>query len=148
MSSRVRVASIVDAALLTAIHRAAFGPAEAWSVDAIGMQLLSPGGFALVHAADGMIMARVAADEAEILTLAVVPQARREGVGRALLAAAMAGLGQAGAVSLFLEVGVRNHAARALYAATGFVPVGTRRRYYEDGSDAQVMRASLPAPAP
>ncbi|MDR3474405.1 MAG: GNAT family N-acetyltransferase [Devosia sp.] len=138
---------MADAAVLAAIHHAAFGPADAWSAEVIGIHLLSPGAFTLMHAAGGMVMARVAADEAEILTFAVTPEARRQGIGRRMLAATMMRAAEAGAVSLFLEVDVANDAARRLYEAVGFVSVGTRRGYYEDGSDAQVMRASLQVPS-
>ncbi len=147
MSPPIQVASLTDAAVLAAIHRAAFGATDAWPADAIGTQMLSPGVFTLLHSAGGMVMARVAADEAEILTLAVSPHARRQGIGSCLLSATMTRAAEAGATRLFLEVGVANDAARRLYEATGFTPVGTRRGYYEDGSDARVMRASLTVPS-
>ena len=90
-----------------------------------------------------MILARVAADEAEILTLAVDPGQRRRGLGSALLRAAMDRAAGLGAMSMFLEVAVTNHAARALYAAHGFIEAGLRRRYYSDGTDALVLRSTL-----
>ena len=92
-----------------------------------------------------MILARVAADEAEILTLAVHPERRRHGLGSALLGAAVDRAIASGARSMFLEVAVTNKAARALYAAHGFVEAGLRRRYYSDGTDALILRStSLP----
>lgn len=95
----------------------------------------------------GYVILRNAADEAEILSLGVVPAARRRGVGRALLAAALSAAAAAGAVAVFLEVGEDNAAARALYAAAGFVPVGRRMDYYSrDGRSrvaAVIMRKSL-----
>ena len=94
-----------------------------------------------------MILARVAADEAEVLTLAVVGAARRAGVGRRLLAAAMGEAARRGAASMFLEVGERNGAALGLYAGAGFVAVGRRERYYAGGEAAVVMRARLAFPA-
>jgi ribosomal-protein-alanine N-acetyltransferase len=90
-----------------------------------------------------MILIRVAADEAEILTLAVAPEARRTGLGRALLDAACEAARAAGAVRLFLEVSATNQAARALYDAAGFQQIGRRRRYYADGSDALTMSLTL-----
>ncbi|NKE45587.1 GNAT family N-acetyltransferase [Roseomonas frigidaquae] len=126
-----------------ALHAASFPPAEAWGADAIALMLDLPGAFGVLRPAAGFVLARVAADEAEILTLAVVPDARRAGHGSGLLAAAMAGARARGAATLFLEVSDRNQAARALYAAFGFTEVGRRRRYYPDGADALVLRRSL-----
>ena len=85
----------------------------------------------------------MAADEAEILTIAVAPAAHRQGIGAALLAAAMAQAALRGAAAMFLEVAEGNAAARALYAAAGFRQSGRRRRYYPDGADALVLRRSL-----
>lgn len=114
----------------------------------MALQLGSPGAFGRIHSDDGMVLARVAADEADILTLAVVPGARRQGLGGHLLRAAMDEAARRGATTMFLEVGVDNDAAQALYAACGFAQVGRRRGYYPDGGDALVLRAALtPRPA-
>ena len=131
------------AAALARIHAAAFPPGERWGPDAMALQLALPGIFALFDPRGGMIMARVAADEAEILTLAVHPDARRQGLARALLAEAARHAAAHGATALFLEVALRNTAARALYTGAGFTEVGRRRRYYADGDDALVMRLTL-----
>jgi ribosomal-protein-alanine N-acetyltransferase len=127
------------AAALAAIHAAAFPPAEHWGESAIATQLTLPGGFALLHPAGGMVLGRMAADEAEILALAVLPERRRIGLGRALLAAAEAHVGAAGGRVVYLEVAAANTAARALYAAAGYREVGRRSRYYPDGGDAFVL---------
>ena len=76
------------AVALAAIHGAAFPAGERWGRDAMALQMELPGVFALIDSRGGMVMARVAADEAEILTLAVVPPARRHGLGRRLVEAA------------------------------------------------------------
>ncbi|OYW10169.1 MAG: ribosomal-protein-alanine acetyltransferase [Rhodospirillales bacterium 12-71-4] len=125
------------------LHARAFPAEEAWGPDAIALMLEMPGAFGVLRPGIGFVLARVAADEAEILTLAVVPEARRTGQGGALLAAAMAGALARGAAAMFLEVSERNLAARALYAAAGFGEVGRRRRYYPDGADALVLRRGL-----
>ena len=109
----------------------------------MALQMELPGVFALIDPRGGMIMARIAADEAEILTLAVMPEQRRLGLARGLLAEAAVVAENCGAVALFLEVALRNAAARGLYEAAGFVVVGQRRRYYADGDDALVMRLGL-----
>ena len=69
----------------------------------------------------GLILVRVAADEAEILTLAVIPGVRRSGIGHALLQEATSMAAALGARVVFLEVSVTNIAARALYTKAGFV---------------------------
>jgi [ribosomal protein S18]-alanine N-acetyltransferase len=130
-------------AALAAVHAAAFPAHEAWGADAVGLQLALPGAFGLIDQRGGMLMGRIAADEAEVLTLAVVPTARRQGIGAALLQEAMAVAAQRGGAVVFLEVATNNLAALALYRRAGFAEVGRRRRYYGDGSDALVMRVAL-----
>jgi ribosomal-protein-alanine N-acetyltransferase len=115
-------------ALLAALDAAA-RDASAWGEAAFAALLAMPGAFALANEA-GFVLVRVAADEAEIIMLAVRPEHRRAGHGRALLHAAMATAGARGAMKLFLEVAEDNAAARALYAACGFAPLGRRANYY------------------
>lgn len=89
---------------------------------------------------------RVLADEAEILTVGVVPAARRRGVGRRLLTALLDAAAGAGAADVYLEVRVDNDGAQALYSAEGFAEVGRRPGYYENGRvDAVVMHRALRA---
>lgn len=133
------------ASTMAAIHRAAFPPTDAWSRDVILLQLEVPATFGLISSLGGMVLGRVAADEAEILTLAVNPEQRRHGLGSALLRAAMERARGLGAASMFLEVAVTNHAALALYEKHGFSEAGLRRRYYTDGTDALVLRSTLAA---
>lgn len=129
--------------VLAAIHASAFGATEAWEEAAFARQLALPGVFGFIHADSGLVLARAAAGEAEILTLAVAPAARRRGVGRCLLRVAIEEAAARGVGTLFLEVSAGNAAARALYAAAGFRPVGRRRSYYADGSDALVLASPL-----
>lgn len=131
------------AAALALIHAASFPPGERWGADAIVLQLGLHGAFGLVDPRGAMLLARSVADEAEILTLAVVPDLRRQGIGARLLQQAAAQASAAGAVALFLEVSMTNAAARVLYAHCGFVEVGLRRRYYADGADALILRRTL-----
>jgi len=139
----VILAGPAHAAALAAIHATAFPPAEQWSAAAFATHLALPGVFAVIDEAGGLVLARVAADEAEILTLAVAPALRRQGRGRALLAAALSHAAAAGARRLFLEVAEGNAAARALYAAAGFREVGRRPAYYASGEAALVLQADL-----
>ena len=137
----------VDAAMLALIHAFSFRDGEDWSPDAMALTLGLPGAFGFVAAGAGLILARAAADEAEVLTLAVAPPSRRQGLGTALLEAAKSEARRRGAAALFLEVSTRNADARRLYARTGFIEVGQRPRYYADGTDALLLRAQL-GPAP
>ena len=95
---------------------------------------LAPAGFALYRAVAG---------EAELLTISVLPEARRSGIGAGLLAACEDGARASGAARLFLEVAEGNVAARTLYDRAGYRECGRRKGYYQhpDGSrdDAVVM---------
>ncbi len=135
------------AAALAAIHAAAF-PDDAWGAAAFQTQLEMHGVIGLLDQRGGLILLRVTADEAEILTIGVLPRLRRRGVARGLLQAGMAMAATLGARAIFLEVGTANQAAKALYEAAGFRQVGRRKAYYANGADALVLRVDLPsAPA-
>jgi ribosomal-protein-alanine N-acetyltransferase len=127
-------ATPAHADVLAAIHAACF-PDESWSADAMRSVLAIPGTFgALAPGGDeppaGMILARVAADECEILTLGVLPETRRAGIARRLLAGTLKRAAAAGARKVFLEVAEDNAPALALYAAMGFAAIGRRPDYY------------------
>jgi ribosomal-protein-alanine N-acetyltransferase len=136
------------AAAMAALHALAFAPGEHWDAETFGSQFALPGVFGFLSPEAGFVLARVAADEGEILTIAVAPSARRAGWGRALLRAAEQKAAAEGARKMFLEVAPGNVAARALYAAAGYGAVGRRKGYYKDGSDALLLgRALSPAAA-
>lgn len=139
-------ATVSHAPLMSALHAAAFPPGERWGAAAMALQLALPGAYGWVKEEAGFVLARVAADEAEILTLAVVPGEQRRGHGRALLDAAMHSARSAGAAAMFLEVADGNEAAVGLYRSAGFVAVGLRPRYYPDGRAACVLRRDLGGP--
>ena len=92
--------------------------------------------------------------EAQILNLSVVPDARREGLGRALLRYFLDDAWSLGAEQVFLEVRASNLAAIGLYAAEGFTPVARRHGYYPGAAvdatreDALVLRRALHSCAP
>ena len=146
MSNTIERATALHAEPMAAIHRQAFPPGEAWSDDAFALQLALVGVFGLIDRRGGLLLARVTVDEAEVLTLGVAPDARRQGVASALLSEALVIARTCGALGLFLEVAPANDPARALYARHGFTEVGRRRRYYADGSDALVLRKPLTQP--
>ena len=95
----------------------------------------------------GVLM--LAPGEAQLLNLSVVPDARRQGVGRMLLAQFLVDARRLGAEQIFLEVRAGNRAAIALYETSGFTAVGRRVAYYPPISpqsareDALVMRRAL-----
>lgn len=89
----------------------------------------------------GYLVHLLVGGEAEILVIAVDPEARGRGLGRALLTHLVSPAGGAPDV-VHLEVRRSNAPAIALYRATGFEVVATRRAYYNDGEDALVMRWS------
>ncbi|WP_342773081.1 GNAT family N-acetyltransferase [Pararhodobacter zhoushanensis] len=116
---------------LATLHGLCFTAPPPWSVRSFANLLDSPFTF-LTHAAQGRAFAlgRVIAGEAELLTLATDPDARRQGLARAQLAAFDAGAKARGAGTAFLEVAEDNIAARALYEGAGWVQTGRRPAYY------------------
>lgn len=131
------------------LHARAFD--HPWPARDIAELMASPGAFALAvgdgESFAGFILCRAIAGEAEVLTLAVDPAARRRGFARALVDAAALMARSAQADVMFLEVSAGNLPAVALYEAAGFVRAGLRRGYYDLGAagtaDALVMRLEL-----
>ena len=145
----LRFATAEDAVQLEAVHSKAFD--RSWTADDIARLMDIMGGFALIteefDGVTGFILARVMGGEAEILTLAVAPWARRRGVGLELVEAAAAEAVRRDAAALFLEVAADNPAAVALYERAGFERAGLRRAYYArpdaPSADALVLRRTL-----
>jgi ribosomal-protein-alanine N-acetyltransferase len=141
----MRLADISEAAELAKIHAQCFS--EIWSAEAVAALLASPGSFAMV-AEGGFIMVRAAADESELLTLAVTPAARRRGIATALVLGAAKHAAEVGAGVMFLEVNAANLPAISLYKRLGFAAVGNRKAYYAGAhgmrEDALVLCAEIP----
>lgn len=135
-------ATAADAPALAALHAAAFPPGAAWSAETIATLLGMEGVVGLI-APGGFILARRVLDEAEILTLAVHPDHRRQGLGEALVETAAVVTAASGARVMFLEVAEDNPPAMALYAKAGFGKAGRRRDYYAPGAHAWLLRRSL-----
>ena len=132
---------------------AAAGLSPAWSVEGFEAELRRPDGRGFVaRDASGTVrgygIARLLADEVEILSLVVDGALRRRGLGRRLLEALLVAGARSGAQVAHLEVRVGAAAARALYAAAGFGEIGRRPRYYADGEDAMLLRRDDPGAAP
>ena len=139
----IEEATSAHAAALAAIHAAAFPPRDAWGEDAIALQLALPGAFGLIDERGGMLLGRITVDEAEVLTLAVAPLERRQGIATGLLRATTERVRAHGGTAMFLEVAIGNAPALALYRREGFIEVGRRRHYYSDSSDALVLRMNF-----
>jgi [ribosomal protein S18]-alanine N-acetyltransferase len=157
MSASAETPTGVDVVPMTKRHIAAlmpyeqamFGP-EAWTADGYRHELADKRRRYYIAAVDedeallGWAGVRVVADSAEILTVGVVPQARRQGIGARLLAMLLDEARRRGAVEAFLEVRVDNLAAQQLYERAHFLRMGIRRGYYDGGRvDAVVMRRDL-----
>ncbi len=135
------------AQVLASLHARCFAPPEQWSAAAMASLLGSSGvcaGLVLAGgSAAGFVMPRCVVGEAEILTLCVLPEYRRQGLAAQLVAWSLAHAVAQKADRVFLEVSVGNLAAQKLYAQAGFEHRGLRRAYYPDGSDALVLGRML-----
>lgn len=134
------------------IHAAGFS--RAWSAEEIDTLLTQSNvrGFVALAAAPraqlaGFVLTRAAADEAEVLTIAVARRSQNRGIGWRLMLAATSQARFDGAEKIFLEVDEMNAPAIALYRRLGFAEVARRSAYYThaDGqrSAALVMRLDL-----
>lgn len=139
------------ATALADLHARCFTTPRPWSAAEIAGLMLDPLNFTLIEgeaaAPTGFLIGRTIADEAELLTVAVAPEARREGLGRKLLLRFEDAARARGAATAFLEVAADNAPAQALYATRGFAQTGLRKAYYHhpDGQsvDALVMGRPL-----
>lgn len=146
----VQSCGVEAADILAPLHEEAFsGDArgEVWNAQSFRELLAMPGALCLLAFSGdqpvGFLLLRIAADEAEVITLGVKPRLRRLGVAETLMRAGLAQLAQRGVARCFLEVAEDNTAARALYAGLDFEAVGHRRGYYAAGGDAVVMQVLL-----
>jgi ribosomal-protein-alanine N-acetyltransferase len=134
---------------LAALHALAFTDApRPWTAAEFAALMAEPS-TVLAARGEGFALGRVTGPEAELLTLAVHPAARRRGIGRALVSAFEAAAAARGAVEACLEVAATNAAARSLYQGLGYSPAGRRAGYYRRAGappiDALVLRKGLPA---
>ena len=150
----IRRAVEADVAAMVTIERASFS--DPWTAAAISATLRYDHMRVLVAEERGelggdgagrplgYVVAMIAGREAEIADLAVSPDARRRGVGRALIDRLLADLAAEGVGSVFLEVRESNHAARSLYESRAFQGIGRRRGYYRlPVEDALLLKREL-----
>ena len=144
----IQPCGVESAALLAELHGEAFAQDRhgGWSSQAFTDLLAMPGAFALLAVHNdqpaGFVLLRKAADEAEVITLAVRPRLQRLGIARGLMREGVQRLNQEGAAACFLEVAEDNHAAQALYKGLGFAEVGRRAGYYEGPAGSSSSAAS------
>lgn len=124
---------------LANLHKLCF-PNKPWSADDFAD--LKKSGCDVMASEHGFVVWRVVADEAEIITIGVHPDARRGGIADAMLTLVEADVKKRGGKKIFLEVAENNVPARALYEHNGYVQVGVRPKYY-DGTDAILMEKIL-----
>lgn len=142
----LRQTGLFDAAVISLLHAECFDEAH-WDERAVTEILALPGAYgfiALEHEAPaGFVLARVAADECEILSLGVRRASRRSGLGRELLRAALNVANASKARAVYLEVAEDNAAARRLYEVEGFSAAGRRRGYYRRAESPQTAALML-----
>lgn len=124
-------------AALARLHAACFTVPRPWTAAEFAALMADPAVFVCARRG-GAALGRLAADEAELLTIAVDPIARRQGLGWALLTEVVAQAAARGAARIFLEVAADNAPAFELYRAAGFAEAGRRRGYYVRAGGAPV----------
>ncbi len=145
----VTAAKEADAVILAELHHACLG--QEWKEHEVINILSNHGTVALLandnDTAIGFILLRCIAGEGEILNMGVTADARKSGVGAALLKAAIAECTRTNCAYVWLEVAEDNQAALHLYHAHGFTEEGKRKAYYRraDGSaiDAHILRLGI-----
>src|SRR6201997_4957909 len=145
----IDLASIRDAQKLAQLHGASFH--RGWGESEFESMLSERN--TLVHRLRmgrktvGFAVSRMAADEAEILSIAVAESHRGRGLSNSLLLTHLGHLAGRGIRTVFLEVEENNQPARRLYQRAGFSVVGRRERYYRqtggEALDALLMRRDL-----
>jgi ribosomal-protein-alanine N-acetyltransferase len=134
-----------DAAAIASLHAASFQ--RGWGEDEFHRLLIDRA--VVAHRAMigrtmvGFILSRMAAGEAEILSVAIAPAWRGRGFARPLRDLHLRRLAGLGVRAVFLEVDENNEPACRLYRNAGFSEVGVRKGYYQEGASALVLRRDL-----
>ncbi|WP_306251906.1 ribosomal protein S18-alanine N-acetyltransferase [Parvularcula sp. IMCC14364] len=144
MTFRIRTAKLKDTEFLARLHTEIF-PEDAWTREWFAEKIRQKGARILVAelqgAPVGLAVISHVLDEAEILTIGLLPELRGQRYGQLLLKAVLEQPG----CHFFLEVAEDNAAAIGLYKSAGFIESGRRSAYYRGGTDALVMVKSVPA---
>ena len=136
---------------VAALHARLFD--QAWDAESIVRLIEHPASSSFIaqirepRALAGFVIGRIAADEAEILSIGVAPEWQRRGIGRHMAEGLVRAARRAEVKRLFLEVAADNDAAIALYEGLGFKIVGARKAYYpragSDNVDAVILALGL-----
>ena len=151
MSFHIRQFEKTDFDTLWRIDQACFDPQLAYSRPELAFYMRRPGSFTLVAEADsgalatilGFVVAETRRKSGHIITIDVIAEARRSGVGSALLGAAEEQLLRTGAVAVALETPVDNAPAIRFYKQKGYFVEKTVAGYYSNQMDALVMTKEL-----
>lgn len=131
---------------LAALHAASFP--RGWSAQEFDSLLANPS-YTIITSDHGFALLQIIPPEAELITISILPTARKQGHGRALLRQALDAAQSASVTSIFLDVDATNTAALSLYRSAGFAEIGRRAGYYATAegtpSDAIQMRFHVPA---
>ena len=148
----ISILGVSDAEIVARIHALCFD--EDWDAATIKKVLAMQGAFGFTARTDpagdiaGFALARIAADQCELLSLGVAPNRRGLGIGGELFDAAMVRACALNATHFYLEVAEDNSDALRLYALRGLVSVGRRPNYYRlkngQRTAALTMRCDLP----
>lgn len=124
---------------LEKLHSICF-PHKPWTAN--DFSDLKTAGCDIIASQNGFVVWRVVADEAEIITIGVRPEARKNGIAAAMLTLVENDLKKRGVKKIFLEVAENNVPAKKLYEQNGFIQISIRPKYY-DGVDAILMEKNL-----
>jgi len=125
---------------LAELHKLCF-PHKPWNADDFAD--LKKSGCEIVASQNGFIVWRSVLDEAEIISVGVHPDARGAGIAIAMLGIMENEVKKNDVKKIFLEVSHINTPAIKLYEKCGFINVGTRKKYYSDGTDAVLMQKEI-----
>ena len=136
LRSEISFARTEDITAVARMEREYFS--DAWSENSVKIQVENKKVMVIKFAGEliGYCIFMNAADEGEILRIAINHKIRKAGLGKKLLLASISEMEKSGANEIFLEVRASNDSARALYKSVGFDKIGIRKNYYDDNEDA------------
>jgi ribosomal-protein-alanine N-acetyltransferase len=140
-----------DFEILWKIDQACFAPGISYTRRELAFYIARQRGFTLVAEGDGkivgfLVVTRDRQGQGHVITIDVLPEARRSGLGSLLMRAAEERLRELGCSVVFLETAVDNAAALAFYKRHGYSVIHTVPRYYLDSVDALVLAKELAPP--
>ncbi len=132
---------IGDAGELARIHDAAFS--NGWSEKQLADLLAFKHNYVIKQSGSCFVLFQILAEECEVITMAVVPDAQGQGSGAQLLEEMLGVCRESGVKKVFLEVSEVNKKARCLYEKFAFAEYNQRKAYYADGQNALLLQLQL-----